>query len=96
MEDVNKEEEWLASLLKENTKLHHKKSMEYFKEFTKISPEEMLDLRRKEAKRFNTRIVLFWKWMQSKKDLSASSLSFSPIDVIATHYPILISSLVLL
>jgi len=75
MEDMNKEEEWLASLLKENTKLHHMKSMEYFKEFTKISPEDMLDLRRREGRRFNTRIVLFWKWMQNKKELSASTSS---------------------
>jgi integrase len=75
MEDMNKEEEWLASLLKENTKLHHTKSMQYFKEFTKLSPEKMLDLRRKEGKRFNTRIVLFWKWMQNEKELSASTSS---------------------
>jgi ParB-like chromosome segregation protein Spo0J len=36
MEDVNKEEEWLASLLKENTKLHHMKSMEYACNLKKI------------------------------------------------------------
>jgi hypothetical protein len=28
MEDMNKEQEWIAYLLKENTKLHHSKSME--------------------------------------------------------------------
>jgi integrase len=41
----------------------------------KITPEEILELRREESKRFNTRIVMFWKWLQSDKGFSESTAS---------------------
>jgi integrase len=75
MDDMDKEQEWLASLLKENTKLHHTKSFAYLKEYLKMNPEELLALRKEEGKRFNTRIVLFWKWLQEEKKLSKGTSS---------------------
>jgi hypothetical protein len=75
MEDMGKEEVWLSSILRENTVLHHKTSMEYFKEFTKLTPKELLSLRQKEGRQFNGRIFQFWKWMQKEKKLSESSSS---------------------
>lgn len=63
---LDKEQEWLSSLIKESTKLHHARSFLYLKEFFNKSPEEILELRKKEGKRFTTRIVLFWKWLQTK------------------------------
>lgn len=75
MEDMDKETEWLASSIRQNTKLHHKKAMQYLKEYMGTSPEEILRLREQEGKRFNTRITLFWKWLQDEKGLSESSAS---------------------
>lgn len=75
MEDMDKETEWLASSIKENTKLHHAKAISYLKEYLKMTPEQMLILRQEEGKRFNTRIVMFWRWLQEEKGLSESSAS---------------------
>lgn len=75
MNDMDKEQEWLASLLKENTKIHHKTSFAYLKEYLKKSPEELSTLRQEEGRRFNTRIVMFWKWLQTEKGLSKSTSS---------------------
>jgi integrase len=72
---MDKEQEWLASLLKENTKLHHAKSLMYLKEYLKKSPEEFIALRQQEGKRFNTRMVMFWNWLQEEKGLSKSTSS---------------------
>jgi hypothetical protein len=72
---LDKEQEWLSSLIKESTKLHHAKAFLYLKEFFNKTPEEILELRKKEGKRFNTRIVLFWKWLQKDKGLSRNTAS---------------------
>lgn len=72
---MDKEQEWLTSLIKENTKLHHTTSMVYLKEFLGKTPEEILEMRQEEGKRFNTRMVMFWKWLQDKKGLSESTSS---------------------
>jgi hypothetical protein len=40
-----------------------------------MSPEELLELRKAEGKRFNTRIIMFWKFLQEKKNLSKSTSS---------------------
>lgn len=75
MEDMNKEQEWLASSIKENTKLHHSKAITYLKEYMQVSPEEMLRLGENEGKRFTTRVVMFWQWLQKTKGFSASTSS---------------------
>jgi integrase len=72
---LDKEQEWLASLISESTKLHHAKAFLYLKEFLGMDSEEILELRRKEGKRFTTEIVLFWKFLQDKKKLSKSTAS---------------------
>jgi hypothetical protein len=72
---LDKEQEWLSSLIKESTKLHHAKAFLYLKEFFNKTPEEILELRKKEGKRFNTRIVLFWKWLQEDKGLGRNTAS---------------------
>ena len=75
MDDMDKEQEWLASCLKENTKLHNAKSLAYLKEYLGKSPEELIALRQEEGKRFNTRMVMFWNWLQEEKGLSKSTSS---------------------
>lgn len=75
MENMTEEEEWLASILRETTKLHHRKGLAYFKEFMKKKPKAIIGLRKREGKRFSTRVILFWKWLQEEKKLSANTSS---------------------
>jgi hypothetical protein len=75
LEFVDKEEEWLESSIKQNTKLHHAKAMSYLKEFMQETPENILKRRTEEAKRFNTRVIGFWKWLKESKKLSESTAS---------------------
>jgi hypothetical protein len=76
MDGMDKEQEWLASQVKENTRLHHAKSLAYLKEYLQKSPDEILELRRSEGRRFNTRMVMFWKWLQDKKLSKSTSSSY--------------------
>jgi len=81
MDNMDKETEWLESSIKENTKLHHIKAISYLKEYMKMTPEEILELRQKEGKRFNTRIVIFWKSKKTWKKSGKRTLTFSVLDL---------------
>jgi hypothetical protein len=80
MDGMTIEEEWLASILKTGTKAHHKRGMNYFTEYTGKSPEELIQLRKKE-RNFETRVILFFKWMQETKGLSENSARSNIISV---------------
>ena len=73
MDDMTVMEEWEASILATKTKVHHRNALKYFGEFLKKNPEEMLELRRKEGKRFIRRIVQFYQWLQNEKSLSSNT-----------------------
>lgn len=81
MDGMTEEEEWLASILKNTTRMHHEKSLKYFTEYMKKNPKEILELRRKEGRRFSTRVILFWKWLQENKGLSENTSSSYVIGV---------------
>ena len=74
-EDMGKKEEWLTSFLKESTRKHNERSLRYFEEFSGLSPDQMIEARRVEGRRFSTRVVEFWKWCQTNKKCSQSSAS---------------------
>lgn len=59
--NMSLEEEWLTSIVAESTKNHHKKGWQLFKQFLGLETEKILELRKKEGKRFVTRIVAFYK-----------------------------------
>lgn len=65
-------EEWMASILKKGTKLHHERGMRYFLEYMQSTPEKIIELRKTE-RNFETRLVMFFKWLQETKGLSANS-----------------------
>jgi len=73
MDNMTVTEEWETSILATKTKVHHRNALKYFEEFLKKNPEEMLELRSKEGKRFITRIVQFYQWLQNKKSLSSNT-----------------------
>lgn len=73
MDNMTVLEEWETSILATKTKVHHRNALKYFEEFLKKNPEEMLELRRKEGRRFTTRIVMFFKWLQKEKNLSRNT-----------------------
>jgi site-specific recombinase XerD len=63
------EEEWLSQILSESTRKAYVRQLGYFKEFTGVkSAEEIIKLDAKE-----TRIIQFYKWLQSEKKLSGNS-----------------------
>jgi len=73
MDNMTVLEEWETSILATKTKVHHTNALKYFEEFLKKNPEEMLELRRKEGRRFTTRIVMFFEWLQKEKSLSRNT-----------------------
>jgi site-specific recombinase XerD len=72
MDGMTIEEEWMASILKEGTRAHHKRGLRYFTEYMGMSAEEITQVRQKE-RNFETRIVMFYKWLIEKKGLSENS-----------------------
>jgi site-specific recombinase XerD len=72
MDNMPIKDEWLASILKEGTKRHHERGLRYFLEYMKKSPEELIELRKTE-RNFETRIVLFYQWMQKEKGITENS-----------------------
>lgn len=73
MEGMTLEEEWLASLLSERTKWHHKNAMKHFIEYMKgKTPEQLIEMKKTE-RTFETRVIMWYKWLQSEKKLSQNS-----------------------
>ena len=67
MEGMTLEEEWLESLKSEHTKDHHQRSLKYFKEFLGNLETERLIEMKKEEPTFETRVIMFFKWLQKTK-----------------------------
>ena len=67
MEGMTVEEEWLESLMSEHTKDHHQRSLKYFKEFLGNLDTERLIEMKKEERTFETRVIIFFKWLQDTK-----------------------------
>jgi integrase len=74
-EDMDKKSEWLESFSRAETKKHHERSLRYFEEFSGRTPDEMLEDRKSLGRRYNARIVEFWKWLQTNKKCNESSAS---------------------
>jgi integrase len=74
-EDMGKKEEWLTSFLRESTRKHNERSLRYFEEFSGLNPDQMIETRRAEGRRFSTRVVEFWRWCQTYKKCTPSSAS---------------------
>jgi integrase len=72
MDNMTLEEEWLASLVGKRTKSNYTRGWKAFKDFLRKSPEEILELRKKEGKRFITRIVMFFDHLK-KQGLSENT-----------------------
>ena len=60
------EEEWLAQIRAAKTKENYLRGWNAFKSFLNKTPEEILELRKKEGKRFITRVVLFFEAQKDK------------------------------
>ena len=61
------EEEWLASFLADSTKDHHTRGLRYFKEFLgNVTTERLVEMK-KEERTFETRVIMFYKWLQETK-----------------------------
>ena len=73
MEDMTLEEGWIASALKEKTQYKRKRSLSSFKEFLGISDTDKIIELRKNERNFETRIVLYFKWLQEKRKLNQNS-----------------------
>lgn len=84
MERMGILEEWLKSIVAENTKKHHKRALSRFVEFMKESPETLLEERRAQfgkSKLIETRVIEFYQWLQKKKGLSQNSARSEVIGV---------------
>jgi len=77
-------EEWSKSILKENTRKHHLRSLRYFAEYLGEDAETLLKLRKEQygkSKYFETKAVEFFKWLQAEKKLSENSVASTIIGV---------------
>jgi len=77
-------EEWNKSILRENTRKHHLRSLRYFAEFMGEDPETLLKLRREQfgkSKYLETKAIEFFKWLQTEKKLSENSAASTIIGV---------------
>ena len=73
MENMTVEEEWLQSLLSEHTKDHHQRGLRYFKEFLgNLETEQLIEMK-KEERTFETRVIMFFKWLQKERKLSQNT-----------------------
>ena len=72
MDGMTIEEEWLASILKDGTKRHHERGLRYFTEYMQNTPERIIELRETE-RNFETKVIMFFKWMQETKGISENS-----------------------
>jgi len=74
MEIMGIVEEWSRSILAENTRQHHQRSLRFFSEFIGASPEDILKARKeRNDKYFETRTIEFFKWLQDKRGVSSNS-----------------------
>jgi integrase len=72
MDNMGLEEEWINGLVGKRTQDNYKREFKVFKEYMKKTPEEILQLRKEEGKRFITRLVMFFDYLQ-KKGLSQNT-----------------------
>ena len=79
MEDMSLEEEWIASIPSESTRRHYLKDWKLFRDFLGKTDDQIVELRKKEGKRFVTRIQLFFE--DRKKNLSQNSARTAVIAV---------------
>jgi hypothetical protein len=67
------EEEWLSQILGEDTRKHYSRAISYFKRFLKCnSAEQVINLASKE-RHFETAVLMFYKWLQTERALTANS-----------------------
>ena len=66
------EEEWLESLMSEHTKDHHQRGLRYFKEYLDVETEQLIEMK-KEERTFETRVIMFFKWLQKERNLSQNT-----------------------
>lgn len=69
MKGMTIEEEWLESLMSEHTKDHHQRGLRYFKEYLDVETEQLIEMK-KEERTFETRVIMFFKWLQKERNLS--------------------------
>ena len=84
MECMGIVEEWTKSIMKENTRKHHLRSLRYFEEFLGEDAETLLKLRREQfgkSKYLETKVVEFFKWLQTEKKLSENSVASTIIGI---------------
>jgi hypothetical protein len=98
MEGMGLEEEWMASILKERTRENYERGWRHFKEYTGKTAEELLELRRSEGrKRFETRIVMFYKSIQETRKICENTARTYciPIEAFFSYYdlPLKLSSI---
>jgi integrase len=80
-EDMGKQSEWLKSFSRPQTKKHHERSLRYFLEFTGRTEDQILEDRKALGRRYGSRIVEFWQWLQKAKRCNESSSSSHVYDV---------------
>jgi hypothetical protein len=73
--DMGKREEWLASFRADSTRKNNERALKFFQEYSGMTPDQMLEIRKTEGRRFCTRVVGFWKWLQETKGWNPSSSS---------------------
>jgi len=77
-------EEWLKSIVAENTRKHHKRALKRFIEFIGMRPEAILEARRTQfgkSRLMETKVIEFYQWLQKEKKLSENSARSEVIGV---------------
>lgn len=74
MDNMTIEEEWIASIVSPRTKENYLRGWKLFRDYSGKTAEELLQLRKSEGrKRFETRIVMFFKHVIKEKKISENT-----------------------
>jgi len=67
MDNMTLEEEWLESILADSTRDHHLRAINYFRVFLgNVTTEKLVEMKREE-RTFETRVIMFYKWLQETR-----------------------------
>lgn len=83
---MDEEEEWLASVVSTKTKENYRRGFRRFKEWIGLTPHEILELRRKEGKRFTSRIVSFFNHRRTQVSENSARTEVVPVQSFLTFW----------
>lgn len=75
MDGMGLEEEWMESIVSPRTRENYERGWKLFRQYTAKTAEELLELRKAEGrKRFETRVIMFYRWLGETKPINENTM----------------------